>query len=428
MTSSLLLFAGLFFFFLLLSAFFAASETALVALGRIDLQHMRERNMRGVETIERLKKQPTRLLSAALIGQNLATSAASAVATVVAENLFGERIGIAAAVIVSTILLFSLGEMAPKSLAAAAPSRVAFLVARPFDLFTRIVNPIAKIVIFMVNRMLALFGFPQTRPAMTEEEMKAVINIGHAEGLIEKEERERMVRVLEFGDRRVSEVMVPRPKIVAIPENASFREVQDVMSTHKFSRVPVYRESLDNIVGILKAKDLFDLTPEQLATFTPGRFAAPPFLVPEFKGLDELFREMRRRKQHMAIAIDEYGGTAGLVTIEDAIEALLGSIQDEYDEEAPGFSKVDERTYILDGAFRLADLENRFGLRYPNAIDETVAGLLLQRFGRVPGKGDRLRGRQAEYIVLEATPSAIKRVKMILPRTKSSPSAAKRSA
>jgi len=426
--SPLVLFVALFCFFLLLSAFFAASETALVALGRIELQNMRERKVRGVETIERLKKHPARLLSAALIGQNLATSAASAVATVVAENLFGEKIGVAVAVCASTLLLFSFGEMAPKSLAAASPSRLALIVARPFELFTRLVNPIARVVTFFVNGMLKFFGLPQTRPAMTEEEMKAVINIGHAEGLIEREERERMVRVLEFGDRRVSEVMVPRPKIVAVEDRASFADVHDLFSQHKFSRVPVYRETLDNVIGILKAKDLFDLSPEQLETFTPGRLASPPFLVPEFKSLDDLFREMRRRKQHMAIAIDEYGGTAGLVTIEDAIEALLGSIQDEYDEEAPGFTKIDERTYVLDGTFRLADLESRFGLRYPTAIDETVAGLLLQRFGRIPARGERLRGRQAEYVVLDASPSAIHRVKMILSPSATAAAAPARSA
>lgn len=417
MSSSLILFFALFCFFLLLSAFFAASETALVALGRIELQHMRERKVRGVETIERLKKHPARLLSAALIGQNLATSAASAVATVVAENIFGEKIGVAVAVVASTLLLFSFGEMAPKSLAAASPSRLALIVARPFELFTRLVNPVAKVVTFFVNGMLRFFGLPQTRPAMTEEEMKAVINIGHAEGLIEREERERMVRVLEFGDRRVSEVMVPRPQIVAVEDRASFSDVHALFSQHKFSRIPVYRETLDNVIGILKVKDLFDLSPQQREEFTPGRLASPPFLVPELKSLDDLFREMRRRKQHMAIAIDEYGGTAGLVTIEDAIEALLGAIQDEYDEEVPGFTKIDERTFVLDGTFRLADLESRFGLRYPTAIDETVAGLLLQRFGRIPARGERLRGRQAEYVVLDASPSAIRRVKMILPRT-----------
>jgi putative hemolysin len=309
--------------------------------------------------------------------------------------------------------------MAPKSLAAASPSRVALAIARPFELFSKIVGPVATVVIYLVQRLLRLFGFPQTRPAMTEEEMKAVINLGHAEGLIHSEERERMVRVLEFGERRVSEVMVPRPKIVAIDENAPFDKVRSLLATHKFSRIPVYRETLDNVVGILKAKDLFDLTDEQEKSFRPANYVGPPYLVPEFKRLEELFREMRRRKQHMAIVVDEYGGTAGLATIEDAIEALLGSIEDEYDEESPGFTKVDEQTYLLDGAFRLVELHDRFGLNYPNAHSETVAGLLLQRFGRIPKKGDRLRGRQAEYVVLDASRTAIKRVKMTLPRKRS---------
>ena len=407
---------GLFLFFLLVSAFFAASETALIALSRIELARLRDHRLRGAETVERLKSSPTRLLSAALIGQNLANSAASAVATVAAGSFFGPKGGIAVAVLASTLLLFSLGEMAPKSLAAASPSRVALAVAKPFELFSRIVGPVASVVIYLVQRLLHLFGFPQARPAMTEEEMKAVINLGHAEGLLHSEERERMVRVLEFGDRRVSEVMVPRPRIVAISENASFGEVRSLLVTHKFSRIPVYRESLDNVVGILKAKDLFDLSDEEEKTFRPASHAGPPYLIPEFKRLEDLFREMRRRRQHMAIVVDEYGGTAGLVTIEDAIEALLGSIQDEYDEEAPGFTKVDERTYLLDGAFRLVELRERFGLSYPKAQAETVAGLLLQRFGRIPKKGDRLRGRQAEYVVVDSTRTAIRKVKMILPR------------
>ena len=406
----------LFLFFLFVSAFFAASETALVALGRIELARLRDRSVRGSETIERLKSSPARLLSAALIGQNLANSAASAVATVAAASIFGPKGAIPVAVVASTLLLFSLGEMAPKSLAAASPSRVALAIARPFELFSRIVGPIAAVVIYLVHNMMRLVGFPQTHPAMTEEEMKAVINLGHAEGVIHTEERERLVRVLEFGERRVSEVMVPRPNIVAISENAPFDEVRRVLATHKFSRIPVYRDTLDNVIGILKAKDLFDLTDEQERTFRPSSYIGPPSLVPEFKRLDELFREMRRRKQHMSIVVDEYGGTTGLVTIEDAIEAMLGSIQDEYDEESPGFVKVDERTFLLDGSFRLIELEDRFGLSYPNAQAETVAGLLLQRFGRIPRKGDRIRGRQAEYVVVDATRTAIKRVKMILPR------------
>jgi putative hemolysin len=418
MTASVLALLALFLLFLLISAFFAASETALVALSRIEMQKMKERGAPGAAIIEKLKSQPARLLSAALIGQNLANSAASAVATVVAENFLGERAGIAVAVVCSTLLLFSIGEMAPKSLAAAAPSRIALLIARPFQLFTRVVGPVAAVVIYVVNKTIGALGLPLGHVTMTEEEMKAVINMGHAEGLIRGEERERMVRVLEFGERRVSDVMVPRPQIVAIADNAPFSEVKALFSSNKFSRVPVFRDSLDDVIGVLRAKDLFDLTDEQEKSFTPGAFAAPPFLVPEFKRLEELFREMRRRKQHLAIAVDEYGGTAGLVTIEDIIESLLGSIQDEYDEESPGFVRIDDRTYILEGTYRLEELASRFAVRYPGTQAETVAGLLLQRFGRIPKRGERLRGRQAEYVVLDSTPMAIRRIKMVLPRKK----------
>jgi putative hemolysin len=412
MSSSLLLLLALFALFLVLSGFFAASETALVSLGRIELQRLRERAPQGAARVEALKRTPARLLSAALIGQNLFNSAASAVATVAAENLLGERVGIAVAVVCSTLLLFSFGEMAPKSVAAAEPSRVALLVARPFEIFSRAVQPLAAVVNFAVSRLLRLLGLPQTRPAMTEEEMKAVINIGHAEGVIHGEERELLVRVLEFGNRHVSDVMVPRPQIVAVSETAGFEDVRAVFSRHKLSRIPVYRETLDNIVGILKAKDLFDLRDADEASFTPARHMTPPFLVPEFKRLEDLFREMRRRREHMAIAVDEYGGTAGLVTIADAIEALLGSIEDEYDEERPGFLRVDDRTFILDGTFRLDELDRRFGIAYPKAEVETVAGLLLLRFGRIPKKGERIRGRQAEYVVLEASRTAIRKIRM----------------
>ena len=421
MTTSTIALVTLFGFFVLISAFFAASETALVALSQVDLRRMRDRRVRGSATIESLKKSPTRLLSAALIGQNLFNSAASAVATVAAENLFGEKAGIAVAVVASTLLLFTFGEMTPKSLAAASPLRMAALVARPFELFSRIVGPVAGIVIFLVTRTLRALGFPETRPAMTEEEMKAVINLGHDAGVLRDEERALMVRILQFRDRNVSEVMVPRPEILSIPETATLEEARRLHLAHKFSRIPVTRGSLDNVVGILKFKDLFDLKPEEAAAFSPERYMSPAFLVPEFKKLDELFREMRRRKQHMAIAVDEYGGTAGLVTIEDVLEALLGSIQDEYDEEAPGYVRVGERTYILDGSFRLEDLTERFGIVYPRAEVETIAGLLLLRFGRIPRKGEKLRGKQAEYEILDATPTAIKKVRMTVPPGRSAP-------
>jgi CBS domain containing-hemolysin-like protein len=216
--------------------------------------------------------------------------------------------------------------------------------------------------------------------------------------------------------------MVPRTKVVALPETARFDDVRLVLKEHQFSRVPVYRGTLDNVVGILNAKDLFDLSDDEERNFSLDRYLDPPFLVPEFKRAEDLFREMRRRRTHMAVVVDEHGGTAGIATIEDVVEELLGEIQDEYDEEeTPGFVAAGERTFLLEGGFRLDDIEEQFGLSFPRDEAETIAGHLMLRFGRIPRKGERWKGRRAEFIVEDATPTAIRSVRMILPPPPATP-------
>jgi CBS domain containing-hemolysin-like protein len=209
--------------------------------------------------------------------------------------------------------------------------------------------------------------------------------------------------------------MVPRTKIVALPETAKFENLKALLREQKLSRLPVYRGSIDNIVGILHAKDLFDLSDADEKSFELVKYLDPPFLVPEFKRAEDLFREMRRRHTHMAVVVDEHGGTAGLVTIEDAIEELLGPIQDEYDEEKPGFEAAGERNYLLEGSLRLDELEDQFGIRLPRDEAETIAGHLMLRFGRIPRRGERWKGRFAEFVIEDATPTSIRKVRMILP-------------
>jgi putative hemolysin len=214
--------------------------------------------------------------------------------------------------------------------------------------------------------------------------------------------------------------MVPRTRVIALPDTAGFDDLRMLLREHKLSRLPIYRGTLDNVVGILHAKDLFDLSDEEERNFRLAEYLDPPLLVPEFQRADDLFREMRRRRKHMAIVVDEHGGTAGLVTIEDAIEALLGPIQDEFDEEeGPGFIPTGERTYLLDGAFRLQNLEEQFGVALPREEAETIAGHLMLRFGRIPRKGERWKGRFADFVIEDATPTAIKQVRMILREKKS---------
>lgn len=400
---------------LALSAFFAGAETALISLSTIDLQRMRESGDRRAALVRKLKSQTSRLLATILIGQNLFNSAATAMATLIATAWLGATQGAAVAVVFSTIALFVFGEMTPKAIGAASPVSISRAVAVPVAFLMKVLGPVVTVVVKLTTRTLRLLGIPEKEPTLTEEEMKSVINLGADEGLIHGEERRLLHNILEFGDKTVRDIMVPRTGVVALPAEAKFRDVAAVLREHKFSRLPVYRGTLDNVIGILHAKDLFDLSDEEERNFQLEKYVDPPFLVPEFKRAEDLFREMRRRRNHMVVAVDEFGGTAGIATIEDAIEALLGPIQDEFDEEGPGFVAAGERTYLLDGSFRLDDVEEQFGINFPRDDAETVAGLLTLRFGRIPRKGERWRGRRAEFVVEDATPTAIKKVRMILP-------------
>jgi putative hemolysin len=397
------------------SAFFAGSETALVALGRIDLQRMREKGDRRSVVIRALKAHTARLLAVILIGQNLFLSAASASATTLATGWFGTRYGVLISVLFSTVTLFVFAEMTPKAIGAASPVAVSRAVALPLAWMMKLLAPLAEICVRLTNGLLALFGVSQARQGLTEEDLKSVFNLGADEGVIHRGETRLLHKVVEFGDKTVRDIMMPRTKIVALPETASFEALKALLREQKLSRLPVYRGSIDNIVGILHAKDLFDLSDSDEKSFELAKYLDPPFLVPEFKRAEDLFREMRRRHTHMAIVVDEHGGTAGLVTIEDAIEELLGPIQDEYDEEHPGFVAAGERTYLLDGGLRLDELEEQFGIRLPRDEAETIAGHLMLRFGRIPRKDERWKGRFADFIIEDATPTAIRRVRMILP-------------
>ncbi len=416
MDPQILLYALAFALATLASAFFAGSETALVSLGRIDIQAMREKGDRRGALIRSLRANTSRLLAVILIAQNLFMSAAAASATTLADRWFGAKYGILIAVVFSTLTLFVFAEMMPKAVAAASPVPFSRAVAVPLSWMMRVLSPIAEVCVKMTNATLRVFGVAERRPGLTEDELKSIFNLGADEGVIHRGERQLLHKVIEFGDKTVRDIMVPRTKIVALPETASFADVKMLLREHKLSRLPVYRGTLDNVIGVLHAKDLFDLTDEEEKSFELSKYVDPPFLVPEFKRAEELFREMRRRHTHMAIVVDEHGGTAGLVTIENAIEELLGQIQDEYDEEKPGFEPAGDRTYVLEGALRLDDLEEQFGITLPRDEAETIAGHLMLRFGRIPRKGERWKGRFADFVIEDATPTAVKRIRMILPQ------------
>ena len=401
------------------SAFFAGAETALVSLGRIDLQRLREKGDRRAMIIRDLKANRNRLLATILIGQNLFLSSASALATVIATAALGDSYGVPVAILVSTLTLFVFAEMTPKTIGAASPVAISRAVAIPLAWMMKVLAPVATLCVQITTGALRFLRIADKTPALTEEEMKSVINLGADEGVIHGEERKLLHKVLEFGDKTARDIMTPRTKVVAVPETAKYPDLRLVLKEHKLSRLPIYRGTLDNIVGILHVKDLFALTDAEEKSFRLDQYMDQPFLVPEFKRAEDVFREMRRRRSHIAIVVDEFGGTAGIVTIEDAIEEIFGPIQDEFDEEeTPGFVAAGEREYLLEGSFRLDELEEQFGLSLPREEAETIAGHLMLRFGRIPRKGERWKGRKADFVIEEATPTSVKKVKMILPPEK----------
>ena len=413
------LFVALFLVSVAFSAFFAGAETALVSLGRIDLQRLREKGDRRALLIRDLKSNRNRLLATILIGQNLFLSSASALATVIATAALGDSYGVPIAILFSTLTLFVFAEMTPKAIGAASPVAIARAVAIPLAWMMKLLAPIATLCVQITTRALRFLRIAEKTPALTEEEMKSVINLGAAEGVIHGEERKLLHKVLEFGDKIARDIMTPRTKVVAVPETARYDDLRLVLKEHKLSRLPIYRGTLDNIVGILHVKDLFALTDKEEKSFRLDQYIDQPFLVPEFKRAEDVFREMRRRRSHIAIVVDEFGGTAGIVTIEDAIEEIFGPIQDEFDEEeTPGFVAAGEREYLLEGSFRLDEIEEQFGLSLPRDEAETIAGHLMLRFGRIPRKGERWKGRKADFVIEEATPTSVKKVKMILPQEK----------
>ncbi|MEO7921918.1 MAG: hemolysin family protein, partial [Thermoanaerobaculia bacterium] len=242
-------------------------------------------------------------------------------------------------------------------------------------------------------------------------DVRSLITLSHEHGALEREEKEILHAVLEFGDTPVREAMVPRARLVALAADSDFEQVEAVCREHRYSRYAVYRGSPDEVVGILHVKDLFDVTDSEESSFDLSRYLRPAVFVPELKRAGDLFREMRRRRFHMAVVVDELGTITGLVTLEDLIERILGDISDEHDE--PVTRPVSDGTsLILEGAYSLASLERELGVSFDEPEAETVAGFLLKKFGRIPRSGAKAHEGDLEFLVERASPRAIERIRI----------------
>ncbi len=386
---------------LLLSALFSGSETALFTANRLKLRHLREEGSGRARVALGLLDNPARLLSALLIGNNMVNTAAAVVATTLLVRLLGHEKGPAYAFVAVTLTVLILAEITPKTIAAHHADRLSLMVARPVALLAVLLAPVGRALSFLTNLLARPLGgrVRPDAPMVSEEEIQVLVRMGEEQGILEQDQSEMIHSIMEFGDTVVREVMVPRVDMVCVESDEPIEAVLDVVRTHAHSRIPVYRDTVDQIVGLVHVKDL-------ISGFRDGRlegrvsdFTRPAHFVPDSKRLDELFREMRRGQVHMAIAVDEYGGTAGLVTIEDLLEEIVGPIRDEYDKEDAPITAIGEGVALVDGRLHIEEVNSALGLELPVGEADSLGGFVYSLLGHIPVQGERVVSGDVELSV-----------------------------
>ncbi len=392
------------------SAFFSAAETAITSLTDAVIHRMKSEGRRGAERLERLRADLPRTLGTLLVGNTLTNAAAGSLGAALAIGTFGDKWGVVVATAFTSLLLLVVAEVTPKTLAARRPEALALLLRGPIEIFVKVLSPFTALLSAVARWILGPFGVEE--PAdVTEADVKSVIALSQEHGALKREETELLHAVLAFGDTPVRDAMVPRARIVCLDVGSSFAQVEALCREHRFSRYPVVRGGEDEVVGILHVKDLFDVTDAEEATFDVARYLRPAVFVPELKRAEDLFREMRRRRFHMAIVVDERGAVAGLVTLEDLVEEIVGDIFDEHDEPLRR-PETEGAALLVEGGYSLASLERDLGVSFGEPEAETVAGFLLRRFGRIPRTGARIRAEGVDFVVERASPRAIERVRI----------------
>jgi CBS domain containing-hemolysin-like protein len=368
------------------AALLAAAEVSITRMSRFRAYHLQEEGKRGASAVVRIVENPARYLNVVLLLLLLTQLGGTTLAGVVATRHFrhaGEIIATAA----MTLILFVFAEVSPKTFAVQNTDRVALRIAPVIVAVTTAVGPLAAGLIKLANALMPGKGLPQG-PFVTEEEIRAMAEVASEDKSIEEGEKDLIHSIFEFGDTVVREVMVPRPDMVAAPIDAGVRSVLDLMLVHGYSRIPVYRESIDDIVGLVYAKDLLRHLHAGKATVPLDKIMREPYFVPDSKKVSDLLREMQQRRVHIAIVLDEYGSTAGLVTIEDLLEEIVGEIEDEYDRSEPEIETIDADTYRVSGRMSIDDVNEELGVELPHDEWDTVAGLMYHLLGAVPTQGE----------------------------------------
>lgn len=391
------------------------SETALMSLSKIRIRHLVEEGVKGAKLVEKLTENPNKLLGGILIGNNIVNIGASSIATSLAVRIFGADSDMAIAIStgVMTVLVLIFGEITPKSIAKQKSEQVALKVSKPIQFCVGVFKPFVIIFTTISSIFIKILGADPkaTEPFITEEELKTMVGVSEEEGVLEDVEKEMIFNVFDFADSQVKDVMIQRVDVTAIDINDDYKEILRVIKEEQFSRIPVYDDSIDNIIGVLNVKDLI-IAGERKGEFKVKDYMREAFFTFEFKKITELFNEMKKTRNHLAIVLDEYGGTVGIVTIEDLIEEIVGDIEDEYDQERDMIEVIKEDEYIVDGSSRLDDVSELIGVNMESEEFDSVGGLIIGALGRIPEDKEEVIIDRIKFIVEEVDKNRIKKVRI----------------
>lgn len=413
MDSSLIIQIILLIILLVISSFFSMSETSLMSLSKIRVRHMVEENVKGSKLVQKLLEEPNKLLGAILIGNNTVNIGASAIATSLSLSLFGDK-GAAIATGVMTVLILIFGEITPKSIAKQKSEEVALKVCKIINFTVFILKPFVIVFTGISSLFIKLFGGDPkaSQPFITQEELRTMVGVSEEEGVLEDVEKEMIFNVFDFSDLQVKDIMIQRVDIIALDSESDYNKVLEVIKEQQFSRIPVFKETIDDIIGILNVKDLIieDGTNE---AFELLKHTREPFYTFEFKKINEVFNEMKKTRNHIAVVLDEYGGTVGIITIEDLIEEIVGEIEDEYDDESNELIQVvKEDEYIVDGSAKLHEISDLIGVSMESEDLDSIGGLILEELGRIPEEKEEVSIGNVRFVVEDLDKNRIKKVRI----------------
>lgn len=399
---------------LMLSAFFSSAETALITVNRLRISILADEGRRSAKTLLKIIDQQPKMLSAVLIGNNVVNISVSSLTTLIVTDLFGNY-AVSFATLILTVLVLIFGEITPKTLASAHNETLALLYAPVIYVLMYLLTP----VIYLINKLSSLFIYlfhidtDTKKSTYTETELKTIVNVSHEEGVIESDEHQMLQNIFDFGDSQAKDVMIPRVDMCMVDVTSSYDELLQVFREYRYTRIPVYEDSTDNVIGIINIKDL--LLYKHGDSFHIRNFLRQAYFTYEYKKLSDLMLEMKKASVNITIVLDEYGAASGLITLEDLVEEIVGEIRDEYDyDEEDDLNPIRENEYLVQAQLNLDDLNERLNLHLKSNEYDSVGGFIIEHLDRIAHEGDIVETPEATLIVQSTDKNRINTVDIIL--------------